>query len=193
MDFFETVYETGRPPWDIGRPQPVFVQLAEAGEILGDVLDAGCGTGENALYLAGLGHTVVGVDSAPTAIERARAKAAERGVAATFLVADAMNLTIVGRTFDTVIDSGLFHALSDLDRPCYARNLAEVLKPGGRYFMLCFSDQEPPGYGPRRVTRAEIEETFADEWRIEYIRPARFAHQLSDDGARAWLARISRA
>jgi SAM-dependent methyltransferase len=190
MDFFETAYESGTPPWDIGRPQPVFVQLAATGEIAGDVLDAGCGTGENALYMAGLGHAVVGVDSAPTAVERARAKAAERGVAATFLVTDAMNLTTVGRRFDTVIDSGLFHTLSDLERPCYARNLADVLKPGGRYFMLCFSDEEPPGYGPRRITKAEIRETFVDEWRIEYIKPARFANRINNDGARAWLSSI---
>jgi len=61
MDFFEKAYH-GTPPWDIGRPQREFVRLEEAGKISGDVLDVGCGTGENALFLAGCGHAVWGVD-----------------------------------------------------------------------------------------------------------------------------------
>jgi len=193
MDFFESVYEHGRPPWDIGGPQPVVVELEAAGEIAGDVLDVGCGTGENALFLAGRGYAVVGIDSAPAAIAQARAKAEERGIGAAFLAADAMNLAGFGRTFDTAIDSGLFHVLSDEDRPCYARNLASVLKLGGRFFMLCFSDDEPGDYPlPRRITRREIRSTFADAWTIEYIRPARFMHSIEERGARAWLSRILR-
>jgi 2-polyprenyl-3-methyl-5-hydroxy-6-metoxy-1,4-benzoquinol methylase len=147
MDFFEEAYH-GHPPWDIGRPQKEFVNLEESRAISGDVLDVGCGTGENALYLAGRGHGVWGVDNAPTAIEIARKKARERGLAATFLVTDALNLDRVGRSFDTVIDSGLFHALTDPERPCFVRNLTSVLREGGHYYMLAFSDREPAGYGP---------------------------------------------
>jgi cyclopropane fatty-acyl-phospholipid synthase-like methyltransferase len=191
MDFFEEAYH-GHPPWDIGRPQKEFVSLEESGAISGVVLDVGCGTGENALYLAGRGHTVWGVDTAPTAIESARKKAEERGLAATFLVLDALDLDRVGRTFDTVIDSGLFHALSDLERPCFARNLSVVLRAGGTYFMLAFSDREPGGYGPRRISKREVEEAFSGGWRIDFIRPAVFENRIRPEGAKAWLSAIVR-
>lgn len=191
MDFFEEAYH-GSPPWDIGRPQPAFVALEEAGAIAGDVLDVGCGTGENALFLAGRGHDVWGVDAAPSAIELARRKAEERGLAVTFRVQDALRLQELGRTFDTVIDSGLFHALSDSERPLYARSLAAVLRPGGTYFMLAFSELEPGGFGPRRVTQQEIRAAFSDGWRVNEIRAAAFAGRRSPDGSRAWLSSITR-
>jgi 2-polyprenyl-3-methyl-5-hydroxy-6-metoxy-1,4-benzoquinol methylase len=191
MDFFEEAYH-GSPPWDIGRPQQEFVRLEESGAISGDVLDVGCGTGENALFLASRGHVVWGVDSAPTAIQIARRKAEERGLAATFLVRDALNLDQVGRTFDTVIDSGLFHALSDLERPCFVRNLSGILKPGGIYLMLAFSDLEPGGYGPRRIGKQEIRDAFSNGWRINGIHAAVFENRIRPEGARAYLSSITR-
>jgi SAM-dependent methyltransferase len=192
MDFFETAYH-GIPPWDIGRPQQEFIQLAASGEITGDVLDVGCGTGENALYLATLGHRVWGIDTAPAAIEKARQKAKERGIDAHFLVRDAMNLNQIEKTFDTVIDSGLFHTLSDLERSCFVRNLADILHSRGIYFMLCFSDREPGGYGPRRIAQNEIRNAFTTERHINYIRPAIFQNRIRPEGAKAWLASITKS
>ena len=190
MTFFDRAYQ-GVTPWETGRPQPEIVALEEAGEIGGSVLDAGCGTGENVLYLAGRGHEAWGVDSSSRAIETAQAKARERGVQATFLVHDILDLPSLGRTFETVIDAGLFHTLSDEDRPRYVRGLAAVLRPGGRYFMMAFSELEPPGYGPRRVTQAEIRAAFASGWRIDWIRATTFESRIRE-GPRAWLSSIVR-
>ncbi len=191
MDLFEEAYR-GTPPWDIGRAQREVMALEESGQITGDVLDVGCGTGENALFLAGRGHTVWGVDSAPSAIDIARKKAEDRGIAVTFLVHDTLDLHGIGRTFDTVIDSGLFHTLSDLERPRFVQSIAEALKPGGTYFMLAFSDLEPAGYGPRRVTREEIRAAFSEGWRINEIRAAVFESRTRADRTRAWLSSITR-
>ena len=189
---FEEMYE-GTPPWDIGRPQPEFIRLEEAREIRGRVLDVGCGTGENALYLASKGHEVWGIDSAPTAIRKAKAKAEQRGLAATFHVHDALELHELGRTFDTVTDSGLFHTFGDEHRPLFAASLASILRRRGRYFMMCFSEKEPGTYGPRRVTQAEIRGTFKEGWRIEWIRFATFEANLpSGERAQAWLSKIVR-
>jgi 2-polyprenyl-3-methyl-5-hydroxy-6-metoxy-1,4-benzoquinol methylase len=191
MDFFNAAYK-GTPPWDIGRPQKEFVDLVRRGEITGSVLDIGCGTGEHALLFASEGHEVWGIDSAPRAIEKAKEKAAERGLHVHFLVMNALELSTIGRTFDTATDSGLFHTLSDADRPVFVENLAAVLRPGGKYFMLCFSDLEPPGYGPRRITKEEIRESFRDGWTINYIRAAAFESRTRPEGPRAWLSSISK-
>lgn len=190
MRDFNPAY-AGTPPWDIGRPQKEIMRLAEAGEIQGSVLDVGCGTGESVLYLAGLGYEAWGIDGAATAIEKAKAKAAQRGLKANFLVADALDLQRLGRTFDTVIDTGLFHVFSDEERPLFADSLATVLRPGGTYYMLCFSEREPGSWGPRRVTQAEIRATFSQGWRINAIRQATF--EINQPGeARAWLSSITR-
>jgi len=191
MEFFDSAYQ-GRPPWDIGRPQKEFVELVRRGEISGSVLDIGCGTGDNALFFAGEGHEVCWIDSVPRAVDKAKEKAAERGLPVHFLVLDALHLTSLGRTFDTATDSGLFHTLSDEDRPVYVDQLAAILSPGGRYFMLCFSDREPAGYGPRRITEREIRENFRVGWTIHYIRPATFESRTRAEGSRAWFSSISK-
>ncbi|HMA05586.1 MAG TPA: class I SAM-dependent methyltransferase [Methanomicrobiales archaeon] len=191
MDFFNSAYR-GTPPWDIGRPQKEFVELVRRGEITGSVLDIGCGTGEHALFFAAEGHEVWGIDSAPLAIEKAKEKAEERGLHVHFVLMDVLELRKLNRTFDTATDSGLFHTLSDEDRPVFVNALTSVLLTGGRYFMLCFSDEEPPGYGPRRITRREIRESFRDGWTIDYIRPATFESRTRTEGPRAWLSSISR-
>ncbi|MDD1709466.1 MAG: class I SAM-dependent methyltransferase [Methanoregulaceae archaeon] len=191
MDFFEQAYH-GRPPWDIGRPQQEIVRIEESGQITGDVLDAGCGTGENALFLASRSHHVIGVDSVEKAIVTARKKAAERGLAVTFIVGDTLHLSEIGRTFDTVIDSGLFHTLSDPERVVFVRNLHDVLVPGGSYFMLAFSDLEPGGYGPRRITKQEVHDAFSVGWRINDIQAAVFESHTRKEGSRAWLSSITR-
>ncbi|HYM82573.1 MAG TPA: class I SAM-dependent methyltransferase [Candidatus Dormibacteraeota bacterium] len=189
---WDGAYLAGAPPWDIGRAQPVVVAIDAAGGILDPILDAGCGTGENSLYLAERGHEVFGVDWSPVAIERAREKASERQLQARFAVADALDLGALGRTFGSILDCGLFHTFDDPGRERYVDGLARVLAPGGVLHLLCFSDREPPGWGPRRVSRAEIREAFGDGWRVEGIEPARFATRLQDRGALAWHATIER-
>ncbi|WP_214019677.1 class I SAM-dependent methyltransferase [Methanoculleus sp.] len=191
MNFFNSAYR-GTPPWEIGRPQKEFVELARQGEITGSVLDIGCGTGEHALFFAGERHEVWGVDSAPLAIRKAKEKAAGRGLQVHFLVLNALDLSRLNRKFDTATDSGLFHTLSDEDRPVFVDNLAAVQKSGGKYFMLCFSDLEPGGYGPRWITKREIQDNCRDGWSINYIRPATFESRTRAEGHRAWLASITR-
>ena len=191
MDFFDAAYR-GTPPWDIGRPQKEFTELVRRGEITGSVLDIGCGTGEHALFFAGEGHEVWGIDAAPLPIRKAGEKAAGRGLRVNFLVLDARDLSRLTRKFDTATDSGFFHTLSDEDHPVFVDNLAAVLSPAGKYFMLCFSDLEPAGYGPRRITKREIEESFREGWSINYIRPAIFESRFREKGSRAWFSSISK-
>jgi len=169
-EHFVSAY-AGQAPWDIGKPQPAFQKAAD--KIVGSVLDAGCGTGENALFLAGRGRIVTGFDFLEEPIGRAKRKASERGLAATFLVKDALGLQAWTERFDNVIDSGLFHGFSDSDRVTYVQGLRTVLKTGGRLFLLCFSEETPGTEGPRRVSQKELRAAFADGWQIESIEPSR--------------------
>jgi SAM-dependent methyltransferase len=194
---FDAAYD-GTPPWEIGRPQPVFQSLADAGLLRGRILDAGCGTGEHTLMAAALGLDATGVDSSPKAIAIARAKAAARPLSARFLIADALALDALNERFDTVLDSGLFHVFDDADRLRYVAALRAVLSCGGRLFLLCFSERQPGTVGPRRVTRAEIGMSFDGGWRIDSIEPAqfvvteRFAPVFGGGAVEAWLAKIAR-
>jgi cyclopropane fatty-acyl-phospholipid synthase-like methyltransferase len=188
---FDALY-AGTPPWDIGRPQPAFLRLAETGALQGRVLDVGCGTGEHALMAAGLGMQATGIDSAPTAIESAKRKASERGIDARFVVWDARELPSLGERFDTVLDSGLFHVFDDEDRARFVESLGAVIPAGGRYYLLCFSERQPGQFGPRRVTQDEIRGSFAEGWRVDSIEPARMDVNIAPGVAQAWLATITR-
>jgi ubiquinone/menaquinone biosynthesis C-methylase UbiE len=189
---FESLYER-LPSWEVPHPQPAFVALAEAGLITGLVLDAGCGSGENALYFAACGLTVFGLDIAPTAIGLARAKAAARGLpAARFLVGDALRLEALGLTFDTVTDSGLLHAMTDRERALYVASLRRVLRPGGRYHVLCFSSAQPGSEGPRRIAPDELTAAFGQGFRVAAVAPGRFVTNIHPGGAQALVATVAR-
>jgi SAM-dependent methyltransferase len=194
---FETLY-AGQAPWDVGKPQKPFLDVAD--QISGSVLDAGCGTGDTALFLAGRGGKVTGIDFLEEPIKRAKRKAAERGLSATFLVKDALTFKEWAERFDNVIDSGLFHVFSDEDRKKYVAGLETVLKPGGRLFLMCFSDEDPGTQGPRRVSKRELHDAFAQGWDIESIQASRIETRpdlkdftFSEGGTKAWLAVIRRA
>jgi len=188
---FEEAY-LSLPPWDIGRPQGEIIRLAEEGEIRGAVLDAGCGTGENALFLSDLGYEVTGIDAAGAAIRKAKEKSRGRRVPAVFLEWDALEIPGLGKRFDTIIDCGLFHVFSDEERPLYVKVLSMVLVPCGTLRMLCFSEMEPGDWGPRRVTQREIREAFDRGWRVGSIREARFETNLGTECCRAWLSSMTR-
>ena len=182
-------------PWDIGRPQPAFVRLADEGRLTGRLLDAGCGSGENALLAAGRGADVTGIDVAPTAIARAKAKAAERGLTARFEVADALDLGRLGTTVDTVIDSGVFHVFGDADRARYVDSLAAAARTGGTCYLMCFSDRQPGTWGPRRVRAEELRAAFSDGWNVEAITADTFDINPVEGmtQVQAWLAVIKRS
>lgn len=188
----EDLYVTP-PPWDIGRPQPALLALAEAGGIKGRVLDAGCGTGEHVLMCAGLGLDAVGIDLASRALHAAQEKARERGCTARFLRQDALRLADLQETFDTVLDCGLFHVFDGAARAAYVEGLRAVIRPDGRYFMLCFSDRQSGEWGRvHKVARDEIGASFAEGWRIDSVEPSTIDITTDPDGIRAWLVALTR-
>ena len=195
-DGFAKIYAESSPPWDIDKPQPPFVAVAD--QIKGPVLDCGCGTGGTSLYFAARGLQVTGIDFVDEAIGRARAKAAKRGLSVEFLVKDAMTFSEWDARFASVIDSGLFHIYSGEEQQRYVRGLAHVIVPGGRLFLFSFADgPSAPGGG---ISRQAIHDAFADGWEVESldyadgeVNPA-FAAEFPDafKDLKMWFAVIRR-
>jgi SAM-dependent methyltransferase len=190
---WDASYHDGRAPWDIGRPQPVVLRLASKGGFAGAVLDAGCGTGENALHVASLGLSVLCVDVAETALAIARQKAGDRGIEVEFVVADAFRLERLGRMFKTVLDCGLFHTFDSDERTRYVASLASVTEHDGTLYVLCFSD-DGPDTGPHPIRQEELRAAFnpSNGWNVAAIEPERIQTTYHDGGAPAWLATIKR-
>jgi SAM-dependent methyltransferase len=190
---WDASYLDERPPWDIGRPQPAILRLANEGAFAGAVLDAGCGTGENALHIASLGLPVLGVDVAETALSIAREKAARRGVEADFVAADALHLDRLRRSFETVLDCGLFHTFDSDERRDYVAALALVTSRGGTLCVLCFSDVGPDT-GPHPVSQGALRAAFEPSggWNVASVSPDRIQTRFNADGVPAWLAKVER-
>ncbi len=195
---------TGRPwdasylgegaPWDIGRPQAAFVRVAGNGGFAGAVLDAGCGSGEHALLAASAGLSVLGVDVAETALAMAWKKAAERGLKAEFAAADALHLERLGRTFDTVLDCGLFHTFNAEERPGYVASLASVTEQGGTLYVLCFSNVGLD-IGPHPVSEEDVRAAFGpgSGREIVAIGPDQIETIFHPSGLAAWFVTARRA
>ena len=153
------------------------MELEALGGITGEVLDIGCGLGDNAIYLASRGHSVTGLDGSPAAIEKARSRAAQAGVSVTFDVADATKLTGYDGRFDTVVDSALYHCLDDEGRQAYAASLYRATRPGARWHLYCFSDGNVNGIvAPMgSVPESNIRDTLtANGWRIDFLGPTTY-------------------
>lgn len=191
---WDASYQDGPAPWDLGGPQPAVLRLAERGAFFGSVLDAGCGTGDNALYLASLGLPVLGFDVAETALAAAREKAAARGIDAEFVAADALELHRLARRFDSALDSGLFHTFDADERSRYVASLASVINPDGVLHVLCFSDAGADT-GPHPVSHADLTAAFAPRtgWQVMAIEAERVQTRYHDErGAPGWLATLRR-
>ncbi len=189
MDFqFESAYrgesplgEGVRPPWSIGAPQPELAALIEQGRFHGDVLDAGCGEAAISLALAERGHTTVGLDASPTAIELARREAQRRGLSnATFEVADISSFTGYDGRFGTIADSTLFHSMPVELREGYQQSIVRAAAPGASYFVLVFDKAAVTEAPINAVTADELRDVVSKYWVIDEIRPARIYARLPD-------------
>ena len=176
------------PPWDNKAPSESVIGWQTGGWVHGDVLDIGCGLGDNAVYLAKNGHTVTGLDISPTALITAERRAKDAGVDVTFAVADSTKLDGYTDAFDTVIDSGLFHSLDDQGRRSYVAAVHRATRPGATLLLSCFSDANPVG---KEWRPAVSEDTLRDVlgaagWDIASLEPATVRGEL--DGAQVEMA-----
>ena len=143
MDRIYSTMPLERIPWNIETPPEALVALVESGKVKPcKTIDLGCGAGNYAIYLAGVGFNITGVDISPTAIKIAEGNAEKRGVRCNFLIADVLgDLDEVGETFDFAYDWELLHHVFPENRDKYVEGVHRMLNPEGKYLSVCFSEK----------------------------------------------------
>jgi SAM-dependent methyltransferase len=163
---YRLLYLLGITPWDREQvPKPVTELAEELSGSQGRALDVGCGTGRDAVYLAGRGWTVTGIDGVPRAIERAKQRAKDAGAEVNWVLGDVTDLQSleIGDGYDVVLDRGCFHGLSDEGRQRCADGMTAIAAPGARLLVNAFHPRRR-GIGPRGITAEELEHYFGGGW-----------------------------
>ncbi len=187
---FHELYAQKRTPWDTGRPDHNLVRMVDEG-IIGParILDIGCGTGTDALWLAGHGFEVTGIDLVDTALAEARKRGAEQGVDCNFIKAIFPAEPIQGAPFALAYDRGCFHSQKDSSaRKEFAMAVAAALVDRGVWLSLVGScdDPDPGDPGPPRLTMAEVAGCVEPFFEIELIQKT-FIESNRGDRHRAWV------
>lgn len=179
---FEQRYQSGNTPWDTGRPDFNLRDILETYEIPGRrALEIGCGTGDNALFLASRGFEVTATEIVETAMEAARSKACESGARCCFVLENILEKNIEGAPFDFVFDRGCFHTFDTArDRTKFAQSVCRHLVPDGYWLSLIGNaDEKREGPGPPRRTALEIVEAVEPLFEIILLKSGHFDSDMN--------------
>jgi SAM-dependent methyltransferase len=188
-------YREGRPVWDSDRPTSELVRVVEAEDVPPcHALELGCGTGSNAVWLAGRGFTVTAIDLSPEAIDRARRRAREAGALVHFLAADLRRLPSSEGPYEFFVDCGCFGAVQRQGARGYLDALARLTRRGSLGLVLTGNDAEPPdGVGPPGLSAEQLHADFEGLFDMLRLRPFRFdAHQGNGKEYLGWSCLLRR-
>ena len=135
-------YQVTKPvnqEWTAGTAMPELVDMVIQGRFTqgARILEVGCGTGAEAVFLAVQGFNVSAIDISPDAIEQAKLLANFYGVNVDWRVGDVLSMPLESEQFDIVTDRGCFHCLRPDERPTFAQEISRLLKPKGLYILRC--------------------------------------------------------
>ncbi len=184
LETWDADYREGRHPrWDTGKPSGDLTKAIEDGTIApGRVIEFGCGTGTDAIYMASRGFDVTAIDISPSALSQALAKARKAGVSVRFMLADALNPPEIGK-FDFIYDRACYHEVRGQNLNAYLETLRRTSRPGTRLLLLAGNAGGPDlGFGPPTVTEEELRFDFLPLFDIEWLRETRFEVNQSSAG-----------
>lgn len=185
MEEWEARYAAGETPWDGEIVSPDLVDFVTTRAPGPRALEIGCGTGTHAVWLAARGFSVVALDISPTAVGKARARAAAAGVSPEIRAADALAGLPSG--FNLVFDRGVLHGLSAEEGRRLADRVHAALVPGGWWLSLLGSSDEPSRRpGPPRWSLAEIAAAMEPRFRVERVLTTSFDDTTLGWSPRAW-------
>jgi methyl halide transferase len=185
-------YVAGETPWDSGVPSKELIRVLDAEGIEPcRAVELGCGTGNNAIYLASRGFDITGLDCSSAALDQARSKATQAGVDVHLRQADLCRLHLDFEPFDFIFDRGCYHSVRRLDMAGYLKTLRQLSRPGTRYLLLAGNANEQ-GPGPPRVHEHEIRIDLEGLFEIQFIREFRFDVTDPPEGFLAWSCLMTR-
>jgi SAM-dependent methyltransferase len=189
------MYRDGRKaPWDIGRASADLKQTVENGTLRPcRVVELGCGTGNDSIYLASRGFDVTAIDIAPSAISQAEKKAKAAGVKVRWLHADVLDPPKL-EPFDLIYDRGCYHGVRRQNAAGYVATLRRLSRPGTQVLILAGNANEPPPHsGPPRVREADIRADFGPGFEFQWLRETHFdTTEPNRKGALAWSILLRR-
>jgi methyl halide transferase len=190
---WDAIYREGTPPWETGLPAAELVRLLDEGAIpRGTVLEVGCGSGANAIYLLRRGFEVTAVDSSPIAVERARVRAEHEDTLPRFVLADIFEFALTAGQFDFVLDVGLYHFIRQFDLDKYLDALWRVTRPGSFYLTLAGAKGEHAEGGPPQVGKRQIHRELGRLFEIVELQHCHLESPRSRDGYLAWSCLMRR-
>lgn len=176
-------YPLDEIPWHSNQPDRHLVNLIKEKKIKkGLVLDMCSGDGTNSIYLASKGFKVMGVDISTTAVKIAKGRCSRRKVSCDYIVGDVLCLPL-RKKFDFIFDRGCFHHISSLNKPEYVRKVHDLLKKKGKFYLLCFSDKNPPL--PKNLSKHAIRQHFSRYFHIHFIKDS--VHKEPDSDNKRYL------
>lgn len=187
------MYRMGTPPWDCGIAESELVTLVEDGTIKPcPVLELGCGTGTDAVYLAKKRFEVTAVESSPIALERARARAEREDALLRLVLGDVFDFTKDSGPFDFIYDRGFYHSVRQTDLDKFLDMLWRITRPGSMYLVLAGNSGEKTEDGPPRVSQDEIHNELGRLFEFEHLKPFRFHSPANERGYLGWSCLMRR-
>ncbi len=187
------MYREGTPPWETGLPAAELVRVVDEGLIKpGPILELGCGTGADAVFLTQRGFEVTAVDSSPTAIERARTRAERSGALVRIVLDDVFHFAEHSGSFDLVYDAGFYHFIRRAELSRLLDLLWRVTYPGSLYLALAGNSDEKAEGGPPPVSEEEIRWELGRLFEFIHLRPFTFESPYRKAGYLGWSCLMRR-
>ncbi|HEV2494063.1 MAG TPA: class I SAM-dependent methyltransferase [Terriglobia bacterium] len=193
LDRWDADYRGQSPPaWDIGRPADELQRIVKEGIVRAcRVVDLGCGSGTDAIFLARHGFDVTAIDISPTALSQAEEKARKAGVSVRWVLADVLTLPHL-EPFDFIYDRGCYHNVRDQNLAGYIETVRRLSHPGTKFLLLSARRDEQAAADSPGVTEEELRFDFHSLFDVESLREIKLETNRTSVSPPGWSALMLR-